>query len=65
MFDISMIFKIGAVGVIMIIINSILRSSGKDDIATAVYIAEVVILLGMVSVLIYNLFNSVRTMFYF
>lgn len=65
MFDISMIFKIAAVGIIIVIIDMILKSSGKSEIATVVNIAGIVIILGMVVTMIVKLFDTVKTMFYF
>lgn len=65
MFELSMIFKIAAVGILIIIINMILRSSGKDQYAIAVNIAGIVIIMGMVVAMIVKLFDTVKTMFYF
>ena len=65
MFELSMIFKIAAVGIIIIIIDMILKSSGKSEIATVVNIAVIVIILGMVVTMIVKLFDTVKTMFYF
>lgn len=65
MFDLNMIFKIAGVGVILIIIDKVLKSSGKDDIATIANLAGVIILLSMVVTMIVRLFDTVKTMFYF
>ncbi|GKX66147.1 stage III sporulation protein AC [Inconstantimicrobium mannanitabidum] len=65
MFDLSMIFKIAGVGVILIIIDKVLKSSGKDEIATIANLAGVIILLSMVVTMIVKLFDTVKTMFYF
>lgn len=63
MLDISILFKIGAMGVLMIVIDKVLKASGKDDIAVVTNIAGIVILLITVIGLITNLFNTVKTMF--
>ena len=63
MLDVSLIFKIAAVGILVIIIDKILKSSGKDDFAVMVNLAGIVIVLMMVISLISKLFDSVRTMF--
>lgn len=61
--DVSLIFKIAAVGILIIIIDKILKSSGKDDFAVMVNLAGIVIVLMMVISLISKLFDTVRTMF--
>lgn len=63
MLDVSLIFKIAAVGILIVVIDKILKSSGKDDFAVMVNLAGIVIVLMMVISLISKLFDSVRTMF--
>lgn len=63
MLDVSSIFKIAAVGILIIIIDKILKSSGKDDYAVMVNLAGIVIVLMMVISLISKLFDTVKTMF--
>lgn len=63
MLDISILFKIGAMGVLLIVIDKVLKASGKDDVAVITNIAGIVIILITVIGLISNLFNAVRTMF--
>lgn len=63
MLDVSIIFKIGAMGVLLIVIDKVLKASGKDDIAVITNIAGIVIILITVIGLISNLFNTIRTMF--
>ncbi|MDZ5010404.1 stage III sporulation protein AC [Clostridium perfringens] len=63
MLDVSFIFKIGAMGVLIIVIDKVLKASGKDDIAVITNIAGIVIILITVIGLISNLFNAVKTMF--
>lgn len=63
MLDIGMMFKIGVAGVLIVIIDKILKSSGKDDIAVVTNMAGIVIILMMVINLINKLFTTVRTMF--
>jgi stage III sporulation protein AC len=61
--DVSLIFKIAAIGVLMIVIDKILKSSGKDEYAVIVNLAGIVIVLMMVISLISKLFDTVKTMF--
>lgn len=63
MLDISIIFKIGAMGVLLIVIDKVLKASGKDDVAVVINIAGIVIILITVIGLINDLFNTVKTMF--
>ncbi|MBU5590758.1 stage III sporulation protein AC [Clostridium sp. MSJ-4] len=65
MLDISLLFKIGGAGIVLVILDKVLTSSGKDDIAAIANIAGVVVILLMVINLISKLFDSVRTMFQF
>ncbi|GFP76708.1 MULTISPECIES: stage III sporulation protein AC [Clostridium] len=63
MLDLSLIFKIAGAGIILLIIDKVLKGSGKDDVATIANIAGIVIILTMVINLISKLFDSVKTMF--
>ncbi|WP_026038477.1 MULTISPECIES: stage III sporulation protein AC [Clostridium] len=63
MLDVSLIFKIAAIGILIIIIDKILKASGKDDYAVMVNLAGIVIVLMMVISLISKLFDTVKTMF--
>ncbi|MDD6795293.1 MAG: stage III sporulation protein AC [Clostridiaceae bacterium] len=65
MLDISILFKIGGAGIVLVILDKVLKSAGKDDIAVITNIAGVVIILIMLISLISDLFNSVKTMFVF
>ncbi|HEY5524147.1 MAG TPA: stage III sporulation protein AC [Clostridium sp.] len=65
MLDISILFKIGGAGIVLVILDKVLKSAGKDDIAVITNIAGVVIILIMLISLINDLFNSVKTMFLF
>ncbi|PJI09930.1 MULTISPECIES: stage III sporulation protein AC [Clostridium] len=63
MLDVTLIFRIAAVGIIIIIMDKILKSSGKDDFAVVTNLAGIVIILIMVINLISKLFDAVKTMF--
>lgn len=56
MLDINILFKIGAMGVLLVVIDKVLKASGKDDIAVITNIAGIVIILITVIGLISNLF---------
>lgn len=61
--DINIIFKIAAVGLITAIINQILKKADKDEIATLVTLAGLVIVLIMIINMIGQLFDALNTVF--
>ncbi len=61
--DISIIFKIAAVGIIVTIICQVLKKSDRDDIATIVSLVGVIIVLTAVTGMISDLFSQVRGLF--
>ena len=63
MLDVSIIFKLGARVVLLIVIDKVLKVSGKDDVAVMTNIAGIVIILITLIGLISDLFTAVRTMF--
>lgn len=63
MLDVRIIFKLGAMGVLLIVIDKVLKVSGKDDVAVMTNIAGIVIILITLIGLISDLFTAVRTMF--
>ncbi|WP_446899354.1 stage III sporulation protein AC [Clostridium sp. LBM24168] len=65
MLDVSLIFKIAAVGIVVIVINKVLETSGKAEYAVVTNLAGIVIVLMMVITVVNKLFNTVRTMFQF
>lgn len=63
MLDVSILFKIAGLAILLIILDKVLKASGKDDIATITNLTGIVIILTMVINLISKLFSSVKTMF--
>ncbi|MBE5746684.1 MAG: stage III sporulation protein AC [Clostridiales bacterium] len=61
--DISVLFKMAAIGIIITIICQILKKSDRDDIATLVSIVGLVIVLAVVVGMIGDLFSQIRTVF--
>lgn len=61
--DISIIFKIAAVGIIITIICQILKKSDRDDIATIVSLVGLIIVLTVVISMIADLFEQISTLF--
>ncbi len=61
--DISIIFKIAAVGIIITIICQVLKKSDRDDIATLVSLVGLIIVLTVVITMIADLFTSIKQLF--
>ena len=61
--DISIIFKIAAVGIIVTIICQVLKKSDSDDIATIVSLVGLIIVLTVVISMITDLFTQIRQLF--
>jgi len=61
--DINLIFKIAAIGILVSILNQVLKHSGRDEMATMTTITGLIIVLLMVIKIINNLFTTVRAMF--
>ena len=60
---VEVLFKIASVGVIAAIVAQLLKQSGRDEIATIVAIAGLIIGLLMMLDMIEALFDSVRQVF--
>ena len=61
--DISILFKIAAIGIIVTVICQILKKSDRDDVATVVSIVGLVIVLTVAVIMIGDLFEEIRRIF--
>ena len=61
--DITVLFKIAAIGIIITVICQILKKSDRDDIATLVSIVGLVIVLAVVVGMVGELFAQIQTIF--
>ena len=61
--DISVIFKIAAVGIIITVVCQVLKKSDRDDIATLVSLVGLVIVLTVVIGMVGDLFEEIRRIF--
>ena len=59
----DLIFSIAAIGIVVAVLSQLLSKSGRDDMATMVAIAGLVIVLVMVIGVISDLFESVKNVF--
>lgn len=61
--DLSLIFKIAAVGIIVAVLNILLTRSGRDDQALMVTLAALVVVLTLVVQQISELFELIQQLF--
>ena len=61
--DIEIIFKIAAIGILTAVINQILKIAGKEEIATFVTLAGIIVVLFSVVNMISDLFTTVKSLF--
>ncbi len=61
--SIDLVFKIAAIGILIAVLYQLLVRSGREDIATMVSIAGLIIVLLMVVNLVSDLFSSVKNIF--
>ena len=62
-YGIDVIFKIAAIGIIITVICQVLKKSDRDDIATLVSLAGLIIVLTLVISMIRELFTSIKDIF--
>lgn len=60
---ISLIFKIAAVGILVSILNQVLKHSGRDEQAFIISLAGLVLVLLWVVPYIYELFETIQRLF--
>ena len=63
--DISVLFKMAAIGIIVPVICQILKKSDRDDVATVVGIVGLVIVLTVAVGMIGDLFGEIKRIFDF
>jgi len=63
--DVSAIFQIAGVGIVIAIIHSVLKQMGKEDMAHWVTVIGFVVGLFMVIDLVGELFQEIKTIFLF
>jgi len=61
--EISVVFQIAAVGILVAVLNQVLNSAGRTEQATMTTLAGVVIVLLWVIQYISDLFKTVETLF--
>lgn len=61
--EVSLIFKIAAVGILVTILNQILKHSGRDEHAFLISLAGLILVLSWIVPSIYELFDMIERMF--
>ena len=61
--DISILFKIAAIGIVVTVICQILKKSDRDDIATVVSIVGLILVLTIVVSMVGDLFVQIKQIF--
>jgi len=61
--NVDIIFKIAAIGILITVITQVLKKSDRDDIATLVALAGLVIVLTLVINMISDLFENIKNIF--
>ncbi|MCI8922562.1 MAG: stage III sporulation protein AC [Lachnospiraceae bacterium] len=61
--EISLIFKIAAVGILVTILNQILKHSGREEHAFLISLAGLVLVLTWILPYIYDLFIMIQDLF--
>ncbi len=61
--DISIIFKLAAIGIIITVVCQVLKKSDREDISTVVSIVGLVIALTVAVTMIGDLFDTIQSIF--
>ncbi len=62
---ISLIFRIAAVGILVTILGQLLKHSGREEHAFLISLAALILVLSWIVPYIYDLFNTIETLFAF
>lgn len=61
--EITIILKIALIGLLTAVANILLKKAGKDDIATIISIAGLILALVLVVDMVVQLFDTIRSLF--
>ena len=61
--SVSLIFKIAAVGILVTILNQVLKHSGREEQAFLISLAGLILVLTWIVPYIYDLFQTVQALF--
>lgn len=60
---VSLIFKIAAVGILVTILGQVLKHSGREEHSFLVSLAGLILVLSWIIPYIYDLFQTIRSLF--
>ena len=61
--DVSILFKIGAIGILTTVISQLFQHQGRSDLATLSGLAGLVVILFIVLSMVSNLFDTIKNLF--
>lgn len=61
--EVGLLFKIGAVGILVTILSQVLKHSGREEQSFLVTLAGLILVLGWIVPDIFELFQTVETFF--
>ena len=61
--EVGLILKIAGIGILITVICQILKKSDRDDIATLVSLAGLIIVLSLVIGMVSDLFENIKSIF--
>ena len=61
--DIDLIFKVGAIGIVVAVFNQILTKTGRDEQAMFVTLAGVIVVMALIVGMMNELFMEVKSVF--
>ena len=61
--EVSIIFKIAAVGILVSVLSQVLKHSGREEQAFLVSLAGLLVVLFWIGPYIYELFDSIKKLF--
>ncbi|HPO03970.1 MAG TPA: stage III sporulation protein AC [Bacillota bacterium] len=62
-FDVDIIFKIAAIGIIVAVLNQVLIRAGREDQAMMTTLAGIIVVLIIIIQMVNEFFITVKTMF--
>jgi len=63
MMDISIIFQIAAIGILVTVIVQVLKTAGRDEQATMTILAGVIVVMLLIVTQISELFDTITSLF--
>jgi len=62
-FDVDIVFKIAAIGIIVTVLNQVLLRAGREEQAMMTTLAGIIVVLVIIIQMVYDFFSAVKTMF--